>query len=80
MEKRCTSPRTYVTWKAYFHSQIHTELRLSNLSADCLYVKLWGLPSLSIRIGDKVKKSVERNWPPFLVKILASSLDSQDND
>ena len=56
-----------MTRKVYSHSLIHTQLRLSNLSADCLLVKAWGLPPLGATVGSEVEKPVGRNWPPPLV-------------
>ena len=60
--------RTYVTRKVYSHSLIHTQLRLSNLSADCLFIKAWGLPPLDATIGGEGEKPVGRNRPSPLVK------------
>ena len=57
----------YVTQKVYFHLLIYTQLKLSNLSIDCLLVKAWGLPSLSTIVGGKVEKPVRRNWPLLFV-------------
>ena len=53
------------------------QLRLSNLFADRLLVKAWGLPPLGATVGGEVEKPVGRNRPPPLVKTSASSLDSQ---
>ena len=53
---------------------------LSNLSADCLLVKAWGLPLLSTTVGGEVEKPVRCNWPPSLVKASASLLNCQGND
>ena len=57
----------YVTQKVYSHSLIHMQLRLSNLSANCLLVKAWGLPPLGATVDGEVEKPVGRNWPPPLV-------------
>ena len=66
-----------MTRKVYSHSLIRTQLRLSNLFADCPLVKAWGLPPLGATVGGEVEKPVGRNWPSSLVKTSASSLDSQ---
>ena len=43
------------------------QLRLSNLSADCLLVKAWGLLLLRTMVGGEVEKPVGRNCPPLFV-------------
>ena len=53
----------------YFHSLIGTQLRLSNLSADCSLVKAWVLPPLGVTVSGEVEKPVGRNGPPpFVIK------------
>ena len=41
---------------------------LSNVSADCLLIEMWGLPSLSTTIGGEVEKPVGLNQSPPFVK------------
>ena len=66
-----------MTRKVYSHSLIHTQLRLSNLSADRPLVKAWDLPFLGATIGGEIEEPVGRNRSPPLVKTSASLLDSQ---
>ena len=66
-----------MTRKVYFHSLIRGQFRLSNLSADRLFVKAWGLPPVDAMVGGEVEKPVGRNWPPPLVMRYQLSLDSQ---
>ena len=56
-----------MTQKVYFHLLIRTQLRLSNLSVNCPFIKVWGLPSLSITVGSEVEKPIRRNQLPSLV-------------
>ena len=65
--KTSSPPRTYMTWMVYSHSLICTQLRLSNLLADCLLVKAWDLSPLGVTVGGKVEKPVGCNWPLPLV-------------
>ena len=59
----------YVTRKVYFHSLIYTQLRLFNLSADCLLVEVWGLPPLSTTVSGEVEKPVRHNqFPPLVIR------------
>ena len=57
-----------MTWKAYFHSLIHTQPRLSNLSADRLFIEAWDLSPLSIIVVGEVEKPVRRNRILHLMK------------
>ena len=80
VESHCIAPRMYVTGKVYSHSFIRTQLRLSNLSANCPLVKAWNLPPLSTTIDSKFEKPFRHNCPPLLVKMSALLFDSQGND
>ena len=57
-----------MTQKANFHSLIRTQLRLSNLFADCPLVEVKSLPLLSTTVGGEVEKPVRRNWLILLIK------------
>ena len=56
-----------MTQNVYFHLLIYMQLELSNLFADCTFVKAWCLPSLSTTIGSKVEKPIGHNWPSSIV-------------
>lgn len=56
-----------MTQKIDFYTQIYTKLR-SNLSADCLFVKAWGISPQSIIVSSEVKKLIGCNWPFLIVK------------
>ena len=56
-----------MTRKVYSHSLVCTQLRLSNLFADCQLVKAWDLPSLGATVGVEVEKPVGYNRRPPLV-------------
>ena len=67
--KNVVATRTYVTRKVYSYSFIRMELRLFNLSTDCLLVKVWDLLPLGVTVGGEVEKPVRRSWPPpFVMK------------
>ena len=51
----------------YSHLLICTQLRLSNLSTDCLIVKAWGLPPLGVTVSGEFVKPVGRNRPLLFV-------------
>ena len=69
MERRYFHLKTYVTRKMYSNSLIRMQLRLSNLSADRLLAKAWGLPSLGVMVDGEVEKPVGRNrLSPFMMK------------
>ena len=58
-----------MTRKVYSYSLIYTQLRLSNLSADCPLVKAWDLPPLGAMVDGEVEKPAGRNrFPPFVMK------------
>ena len=58
-----------MTRKVYFYSLIRTQLRLSNLFADCSLDEAWGLPALSIIVGGEIEKPVRRNRPfPLVIR------------
>ena len=59
--KDIVATKTYMTRKMYFHSLIHTQLKLSNLFTDCPLVKAWDLSLLGATVGDEAEKLVGRN-------------------